>query len=490
MDWEYQGQGPVDVSSPFAQFSRNVPMGKFATTPSSHFDPASRADQHRAASFQSSPTKLSNPFADAALRNESAFQKQQQQQQQPRPPSSSSFHPQIRRPLTGASFRNPPFTTPQRPVDENIFSECSGAEESPALTDTSEMPFDTPELDQTDDFGRETVTPATANRKLFTKPGSTVRNRTPGRGQVPRGNRDKVRKRRRQAGDRDVGSVRSRLPHDSADSDSDFEEADPKKARPRDGGFISRMFTTIRDHPSVPLILSWWVQLGINVFIVSLCMWAIWGFISMMRADIAHATNAARSKLLGEMETCAHEYTKNRCAPKASRMPALGMLCDEWEACMNQDPASVMRVQISAKNVAEIINEFVGVMSLKAWGFILSTLLIAILANNIGFGRYRETAYTHQNKAANPFPSQAAGVPMLPASQAPDQAYIWAPIGQTPRHIKRNLFADEATDTDASPDAVLSIMPPPQTPSRRRSPSKGDRGRSPTKYDRSLSKGH
>ncbi len=252
------------------------------------------------------------------------------------------------------------------------------------MTDTSELPADTPDIDRAHDLAKMTVTPATANRTLFGRAEPPLRSRTPGRGEVPRGHmatlrRDKVRKRKRQAGDRDIGSVRSRLPHDSADSDSDWEGAGTGGRQPRGSrsqappraaarpGFLSRLFTTIHEHPSVPLILSWWVQLAINVFIVSLCMWGIWSFIAMMRADLAGATEAARSRLLAEMEACAHEYTKNKCAPKSARLPALGLVCDEWELCMNQDPAHVMKVQVSAKNVAEIINEFVGVMNIKAW---------------------------------------------------------------------------------------------------------------------------
>jgi hypothetical protein len=70
----------------------------------------------------------------------------------------------------------------------------------------------------------------------------------------------------------------------------------------------------------------------------------------------------------------------------------------------------------------------------------------------------------------------------LPQSQDPNQAYIVAPVGHTPRRLVHHFFGDQETDTDASPSEVKSIMPPPQTPSLRRSPSKGDRGRSPTKF--------
>ncbi len=69
----------------------------------------------------------------------------------------------------------------------------------------------------------------------------------------------------------------------------------------------------------------------------------------------------------------------------------------------------------------------------------------------------------------------------------PSQAYIWAPIRQTPRHIRRDLLGGD-TDTDNSPPPFKAILPP-QTPSRR-SPSKGERGRSPAKGGRSPSKGY
>lgn len=78
---------------------------------------------------------------------------------------------------------------------------------------------------------------------------------------------------------------------------------------------------------------------------------------------------------------------------------------------------------------------------------------------------------------------------MLSSSQHDSsQAYIWAPIGQTPRRIRREIFAADATDTDNSPD--MKALMGPQTPSGRRSPSKGDKGRSPTKGSRSPSKGY
>lgn len=235
------------------------------------------------------------------------------------------------------------------------------------------MPADTPEVERPDDFSKMTITPATT-RTLFRRK-SSVGSRTAGRGEVPRGKtelqlRDKIRKRKRQVGDRDVGSVRHRLHDDSDDSDADWEHS--AAAKNRKGGssgqsWFGSMLSAISNNPSVPAILSRWVQLAVNILLVGGFLWFIYGGISMMRSDLANATEKARSLVLAEMQACTHEYTKNRCAPKIDRLPALNKVCDEWEACMNQDPSSVMKVQVSARNVAEIINEFVGVMSLKAW---------------------------------------------------------------------------------------------------------------------------
>ena len=125
-------------------------------------------------------------------------------------------------------------------------------------------------------------------------------------------------------------------------------------------------------------------------------------------------------------------------------------------------------------------------------GFIVSLFLAAVVASNVGFGFLRESTLAHSAAPAHPLHSPPAVPPMMGPSAAhiPQQAYIWAPINQTPRHVRKNLFANEATDSEASPD--LKMIMPPQTPSGRRSPSKGDRGRSPSKNSRmrSPSKGY
>ncbi|KAK3330698.1 Di-sulfide bridge nucleocytoplasmic transport domain-containing protein [Apodospora peruviana] len=441
-----------------------------------------------AASFDS-PSKFktnANPFAIPAGPRPSPFK----QQSQPPPPHSSFFNPQLQHRPSAPQFRNPAFTTPQKRVDELAYAD-SGAETSPAMTDTSEFPADTPEVDrEQEDFGRMTITQQSANRNLFGK--SMVRSRTPGRGEIPRGNRDKVRKRKRQQGDRDVGSVRSRLPHGSDDSDSDWEDGGVKKGKSRNRGWVANFLAAVSDHPSAPAILSKWLQLGVNVILLGLVLIGIVAIVSQVRSDLAHASEKARAAIVHEMAQCSENYIKNQCSPRASRAPALEGPCNEWEACMNQDASAIMKVQVSARNVAEIMNEFVGVLTFKTWGFIMSLFLVAVVASNIGFGFLRESALAHAAaRPTDPLHSPPASLPMLGSGMHdPRQAYIWAPIGETPRHVRRGLsFANnDGTDTENSPDPKAIL--PPQTPSgRRRSPSKQERGRSPSKATRSPSKG-
>ncbi|KAK5656409.1 hypothetical protein OQA88_4790 [Cercophora sp. LCS_1] len=461
MDWEYQNKPPIDPSSPFANTS------------------------HKPRPFFDSPSKPGNgnPFSFAGASRSSPFKPQNAPQP---PPPRSIFNPQLAHKPTAPQFRNPAFTTPQKRVDELAYADFSGAETSPALTDTSEIPPETPEVDHDEDFGRMTITPHSAGRVLYGK--GMPRSRTPGRGEVPRGNRDKVRKRKRLQGDRDVGSVRPRLPHASDDSDSDWEEGsrpDVKKSS-KQKGWLGSFLAAVSDHPSAPAILSRWLQLGVNIVLMGLVLFGMFAVFLQVRSDLAHANEKARADLIQQMAVCSDNYRKNQCFPKDRRAPALDSACNEWEACMNQDPSAIMRVQVTVRNMGNVLNEFTDAVTLKTWGFILSLLLVAIVGTNVGFGFLRESALPHPVRPAEP--SQPASFPMLGATQHnPQQAYIWAPIGQTPRH-RRNFLADDATDTENSPE--VKALLPPQTPSGRRSPSKTDRGRSPTKASRSPSKGY
>ncbi|KAL2268828.1 hypothetical protein VTJ83DRAFT_3674 [Remersonia thermophila] len=466
MDWEYQSQPPVDQSSPFVKFSQKPSMFSSPLKPRS-----------------TNP----NPFA---LENTPKLSPAKPQDQ-PRPPFTSSFNPELRNKPTGVAFRNPAFTTPQRRVDDP-FSEY---ESSPAMTDNSPMPPETPDPERDDaDVSRLTMTPSPGKSTLLGK--TLLRSHAAGRGEIFRANRDKVRKRKRLTSDKDVGSARSRLQHGSDESDSDWEGEEEdgssktkKKSKKKAQGWFGSFLAAVSDHPNAPVILSKWLQLVVNMVLLGIALFGIISVLQQVRADMFNESERAKAEIINKMSICAENFRKNGCSPRSSRPPALDGPCNEWEACMNQDASAVMQAQLSARSLANILNEFVGVLSFKTWGFILSIFLGAVIASNVGFNSLRNSAVPPPEKPAAPLHSPPV-MPMAPmlgsaAAHNPNQAYIWAPLSQTPRHVRKAYFPNDVTDSEASPD--MKMILPPQTPSGRRSPSKGDRGRSPSKGSRARS---
>ena len=263
-------------------------------------------------------------------------------------------------------FRNPSFTTPQKRVDELLFSECSGAESSPAPTDTSELVPETPDFD--DDLGRTTITPFTAGKTLF-RDRSMPRGHAPGRGEIARANRDKIRKRKRGLSDRDVGSVRSRLQYASDGSDSEHEtSSNPRgsKNTRESKGWLSGFLGAVSEHPSAPAVISKWLQLAVNFVLMGIILAGLFSVFSGIRSDLAHANEKARAALAQEMEDCNKNWLVNQCNP-SRRLPALDKDCREWEKCMQQDPDAIMKTSVTIKNLGAVINDFTDVVTLKSW---------------------------------------------------------------------------------------------------------------------------
>ncbi|KAF2967582.1 hypothetical protein GQX73_g5973 [Xylaria multiplex] len=382
--------------------------------------------------------------------------------------------------VTAPSFRNPAFTTPRKPFDIDAMSELSAAESSPAATDASDFP-ETPDHDQSLDLAHMTITPASMGRhkSIFTK-------RASGRGEISKTifpSRDKIRKRKRYNDDKNMSQYK--LPYiQSGEGDgSDYESDDStsqrnrsQKRRRRDGWFGS-FLDTIQRHPYAPSILGYWLNFGFSLAFVSGVIWVTWGVIAGLREDFDAARTSVRNEVLDEIARCRSDYIDNKCAPIDQRLPAMYQLCEQWNACMNKNPDHLKKIQLGAKNIVEILNEIVDTMSYKTLA-----LLVMLLAIFLFSGR---SLY----KSAHGYPDFTRHVPPAynqpqPSEHAVPQQVFWQAIQpQTPRHNYnlRHLPAnDETPETDTSPPKFRAL-PPPETPSGRRSPSKGERGRSPTK---------
>jgi hypothetical protein len=129
--------------------------------------------------------------------------------------------------------------------------------------------------------------------------------------------------------------------------------------------WLASVLSFIESKPTLPYILSYYVQLALNYFLVGLLMYIIWCFVSTIRADVDKESEAQIEVIRGQMAQCAAKYVENRCA-KSTRLPALESICSEWDACMNQDPTRVGRARVSAHTFAEIFNSFVEPISWKA----------------------------------------------------------------------------------------------------------------------------
>ena len=243
----------------------------------------------------------------------------------------------------------------------------SAAESSPAVTDAS----DAAETPETQSFSQMTITPSRAKGLLPKK--------VSGKGEIAGrpmfGGRDRVRKRKKRHDDKDISGYRLPYKHqeewegsEAADSDdSTFEPgASQRGSRSRSQkGWFSSLLSTIQKHPYAPAILGYWLQFAFNLVVVGVIIWVIYIFIGGMRGDYWAARNELRAELLEEMAKCLSDYTTNRCAPIEQRLPAMNKMCEEWEACMNQDPDRVRSVQLGAKNIIEIFNEVFETMHWK-----------------------------------------------------------------------------------------------------------------------------
>lgn len=276
---------------------------------------------------------------------------------------------------TAPPFRNPAFTTPRRPIDEAIFSEASGAEDSPALTEASDVPNDTPEVDHMGDVAMGgVITPTKVSKAARYGRSTHAKKQSSGKGEI-KNNRDSsrsglLRKRKRHNLDRDVSSVVKYQQQGESDEETDTSGYSDGRSQRQKGavkkrGIVGTLFSMLDEHPNAPENLHRWIQLLINVLVATTVIGIGWSVVATIRSDIRNANEAARLEIVSQIEQCNIDYTANSCA--ARNIPALRAQCDAWYDCMMQNPASIMRVKVTAKQIAEIINEFSEAMNFKAW---------------------------------------------------------------------------------------------------------------------------
>ena len=282
---------------------------------------------------------------------------------------SSPLAPSTKSPFI---FRNLTFTTPQRTVEVEF---SSGAEQSsPANADTDDTPEPVARSALHRSRGAMIHFEGKKSEKKSSSPGLFSRFSSLGRGDTSRRShlattrsKGKAQKRRRRDGDPDVHSAPRR-----PSNDSDFEEqpgsgegAPQNSKTAQQMGLIPSVLTFIDAHPGLPNTLSYYVQFVLNFFLALCVMYVLYGIFSTISNDITERAMMESSDILAEMAVCTREFKENRCE-RDTRVPAMEIVCDNWEKCMQRDPYKVGRSRLSAGMFAEIVNSFIEPISFKA----------------------------------------------------------------------------------------------------------------------------
>jgi hypothetical protein len=142
---------------------------------------------------------------------------------------------------------------------------------------------------------------------------------------------------------------------------------------PQEMGRLASLFSFIERYPNAPALITKYVQTFANAAILTFAFYVVYSVWSTIRADVDRASEDSAAEILAEMAACAKNYVDNRCGGN-NRLPALETVCNNWELCMNRDPNSIRRAQVSAHTFAQIINSFVEPISLKTMVCVFSRL--------------------------------------------------------------------------------------------------------------------
>ncbi|KAK2759958.1 hypothetical protein FQN54_002694 [Arachnomyces sp. PD_36] len=373
MDFEWQSRaGPGDVTSPFYQLAMK--------------HDSEHGDKKRPYSVFDSPKKPQTP----ALRE---------------PNSNPYLFSQSPTTKPATTFPSAAFTTPRK-LDPDV-EMSSGAETSPENAGGEVTPDPLPSR-------------STKRNSLFNMYGRFAP--SPGRGEIPKV-KDfsnvmvrRVHKRRKR--ERDVDRQRHRVNDDSDQDSGPDEQPEPKsKSQPeqeeqrryptyRDIPVLSTLFTFLEAHQHAPRILTFYAQLAFNTTIIMLGLYLLIAFVFTIWSDINKESEKASAEILAEMSVCAKNFVENRCGGEDKRLPALEVVCDNWEKCMNQDPQVVGRAKLSAHAIAEIVNSFVEPISYKTLIFILITVISWFAVNSWTPSLSRNKANDQPSYPYMPHPSQ------------------------------------------------------------------------------------
>ncbi|KAF2633565.1 hypothetical protein BU25DRAFT_405434 [Macroventuria anomochaeta] len=411
MDFEYDNkQGPVDHRSPFMNIT-NSPARK---RPQSQFD---------------SPTK--NAFATPNRLRETAL----------------NFSQSGAKPLPSLPPHANAWNTPRTPAADYDFS--SGGETPNTPAQDSEQA--TPDTQMAGKMRLLMDSPSpkkTGRRQSLFKRLSNWGSPSPAKESMKEIEKEVSRKhyseklenrvaKRRSTRERSDRSKKKRMAlRDNEDEESDNEPAQVQKSAPIEpgkmqqtyGASIAGFFHWIEAHPGLPSVLSWYMQFTVNAFLALSFMYIMYLVYSGVRADINIESDKHASEMMVEIAHCVKNYRENRCEPE-TRVPAMEMVCGNWETCMSRDPQKLAQASVTVKTFARIINSFFEEFSYKSMIFLTIIIFGGFNVSNWAFGLLRQQHAQPQQQQYNDF----------------------APPPQTPHRINSNSYIENGQQAWPTP---------------------------------------
>lgn len=159
-------------------------------------------------------------------------------------------------------------------------------------------------------------------------------------------------------------------------------------------------FTKLITDPTIPYVLSLYLQLFFNLLLIGVILYFLLVFIRTIKADISYKLETYTSDAMQEISLCSREYYRNKCSIEdgQKRVPALEKACTMWSKCMNRDPQLIGKSKITAETFADIVNGFVKPISWKSLFFMNFMIFGSLFVTNIAFGSYRNSSAFNASK--------------------------------------------------------------------------------------------
>lgn len=263
---------------------------------------------------------------------------------------------------------NPSFTTPRKPYDDPP----SGIEDSPALTEPSDFPDDSPDVDRFGDINMGgTINPAKIDKASRYKGRHSTRKHMPGKGEIMAPRAVHSSHRRRKLYDKGFSSYAQIAEDYTSEDDSDSHMYSSRgrktsrnsKSQPEyPPGLVGSFLHTMDEHPNLPDVLHKWIWFVIGSFTGGTACYMAWVVLNTIRTDILTANQAARAITTGKIAACQREWLANQC--DSAKAPKLLELCHEWFECMSQS-TDVVYSRVFLVELSKLANDVFGVWSMR-----------------------------------------------------------------------------------------------------------------------------